>query len=296
MHYGAFYLGAVADADLYTPELIETNNTRASTIFGIGHLPDFTVQSVSGPASLMPGYPFMVKVTLCNQGTYGGSTGAYLVLSEDTDIRFSYDNPPASQDFLLDYLDSGYLEAGQCKTQEVMVYSWMPSQGSFYLGVVADAEQSQQELIETNNTRASVLIGYGTRPDFVIKEVSGPASAQPGQPFTASVTVCNQGTTPGHAEVMMVLSEDTEIRFNPFGHYEAQDVLVGMPYIPGSLEPGQCRTVSEQFYAGVPHEGPGTWVLSPTQASTSRSSSRPTTPSRASSWASATRRTTSSSR
>jgi subtilase family serine protease len=259
MRYGAFYLGAVADPGLTTPELIETNNTRASKVFGVGRLPDFIVQAVSGPASVMPGQPFTVKVTLCNQGTESGRTGAHLVLSEDTDIRFSYDAPSASQDSLLTFLDSGHLEAGQCQTQQVIVHTGIPLEGPWYVGVVADAERTRQELVETNNTRASGLIGYGHAPDLIIQAISGPPSVLPGQPFTASVTVCNQGTLPGHAEVTMVLSEDTDIRFSPNAHPESQDVMAGMVHLPGSLEPGQCKTVPAHLGAHVPHEG--AWYL-----------------------------------
>jgi len=259
MRYGAFYLGAVADPGNARPELLETNNTRASKVFGVGHWPDFIVQTVSAPASVMPGQPFQVKVTLCNQGTSGGSTGAHVVLSENTDIRFSYDGPPAAQDYLVSFLDSGYLEAGQCQTQQVYVYADAPFEGPRYVGVVADAERSRQELVETNNTRASALIGYGQAPDLVIQAVSGPASVTPGQSFSASVTVCNQGTVPGPAEVMMVLSEDTDIRFSYNAHPESQDLPAGMVYLPGSLEAGQCKTVPTQLYASVPYEG--AWYL-----------------------------------
>jgi len=257
--YGAYYLGAVADPGSSSLELIEANNTRASELFGVGNWPDFIVQQVSGPASVRPGDPFTVKVTLCNQGTLGGSTTAQLVLSEDTDIRFSYDGPPSAQDYPLEPLSSGHLEPGQCRTQQVQAYAWLPHEGAWYVGVVADPGRSVQELIETNNTRASTLIGFGNLPDLVIQSLSGPASVTPGQPFTASVTVCNQGTTSGPVNVMMVLSEDTDIRFSFSAPPESQDLPVGPLYVPGWLEPGQCKTASTELNGWVPHEG--AWYL-----------------------------------
>jgi hypothetical protein len=58
-------------------------------------------------------------------------------------------------------------------------------------------------------------MGIGWGPDIVISEVGVPASVMPGQMFTASVRTCNQGTLPlnGGAEVLLVLSEDPDIRF-----------------------------------------------------------------------------------
>ncbi|HLL06435.1 MAG TPA: hypothetical protein VK539_38040 [Myxococcaceae bacterium] len=50
------YLGAVAAPCQNWPELIESNNSRAGKLIGIGWGPDFVVQSVVGPASAEPGH------------------------------------------------------------------------------------------------------------------------------------------------------------------------------------------------------------------------------------------------
>ncbi|HYH99143.1 CARDB domain-containing protein, partial [Hyalangium sp.] len=253
------YLGAVADPGHGELELIETNNTRASKIIGVGHGPDFIVQSVIGPASILPGQPFTVSVTVCNQGTTSGSTDAQLVLSQDTTIRFSYGGPPSSEDLPLYNFYTGPLQPGQCRTEQVETSAWAPDPGAWYLGVIADPGNYQPELVETNNTRASVLTGIGYAPDIIIQEVSTQASAMSGQPFTASVKVCNQGTESGPAEVQLVLSEDTDIRFSFQAPPNSEDFPAGFFSIPGGLQPGECRTEQAEVHGWVPHEG--TWHL-----------------------------------
>jgi subtilase family serine protease len=251
---GGWYLGAVADPEQSQPELLEGNNTRASEPVGMGWRPDLIIQSVSGPASAQPGQPFTASVTVCNQGTTSGHAEVHLVLSEDTDIRFSYSGPPQQGDLPLDFFYVGLLEPGQCKTRQAQVFAHPPYEGGWHLGAVVDAADSQLELLENNNAAASTVVGMGWRSDLIVQSVSGPASAQPGQPFTASVTVCNQGTTSGHAEVQLVLSEDTDIRFTPDTPPYEQDLPLNMLYL-GMLDPGQCKTQQTQASAHPPFEG-----------------------------------------
>jgi subtilase family serine protease len=256
--HGAWHLGAVADPGEYEPELIETNNTLASEPIGIGYDSDFTIASVSGPPSIAPGEIVTISVKVCNQGTVSGSTDVQLVLSEDTDIRFSYNNPH-HEDLPLQSFHSGMLSAGQCRTQQVETAVNPPGFGGWYLGAIADPDDMTPELVETNNTRASALTGMGYEADYVIREISGPASIMPGQPFSASVTVCNQGTTGGHVDVQLVLSEDTDIRFSNDGPPGSQDLPLEFFSLPHPLEPGQCKTQQVQSFVQVPWEG--TWHL-----------------------------------
>ena len=258
-HDGAWYLGAVVDPGHSLQELIETNNTRASELFGIGYQPDFVIQAVSGPPSVLPGQGFTASVTVCNQGTVSGSSQVQLVLSADTTILFSPELPPEEQDLPLDSFPTGTLVPGQCKTEQVYTSAYAPEDGPWYLGAIVDPNLADPELIETNNALASKAVGIGYRPDFIIQAVSGPPSVMPGWPFTASVTVCNQGTAPGDTEVQLVLSNDTTIRFTPAEPPQGQDPSIAS-FPTGWLDPGQCKTQQVQAYARRCTTAPSTWA------------------------------------
>ncbi|HEX8826061.1 MAG TPA: CARDB domain-containing protein, partial [Archangium sp.] len=253
---GAWYLGAVVDPGNFRPEAREDNNALAGTRMGIGHNPDFVVTSVKGPASTMPGQQFTAKVTVCNQGTQGGSTEAELYLSADATITPT-NSPDPSTDQPVGYLPIHYLNPGQCQTLTQSVSAWVPSEGAWYVGAAVDPGNYRPELIDDNNTLAGTLMGVGHRPDFVVTTVKGPASVMPGQQFNATVTVCNQGTQADSTQVELYLSSDATITPT-----NSPDPSTDQPlgYVYGNyLEPGQCRTLTQSFSAWVPSSGP--WYL-----------------------------------
>jgi subtilase family serine protease len=233
---GAYYLGAVVDASSGVDELIESNNATAGSLIGIGWGPDLVVSAVSAPASALPGSPFTAAVTVCNQGTapsYGSSV----------DVRLSTDTSIGPEDLPVGGAPVSYLDPGQCVTVNVSAYAYAP-EGAYYVGALVDPGNTVPELIESNNGRAGNLLGIGWKPDLVVSAVTGPASAQPGSPFTAAVTVCNQGTAPSYGSSVEVrLSTDTSIG--------VEDALVGGAPV-NTLDPGQCATVNVNASASVP--------------------------------------------
>jgi subtilase family serine protease len=250
---GAWYVGAVIDPSNYRPELLEDNNTLADTRMGIGNKSDFVITEVTGPASVASGQQFTATVTVCNQGTEGDSTDVELYLSEDAAITPAVSSgPPTDQP--LGMMPVDYLNPGQCQTLTRTVSAYMPNEGTWYVGAVVDPGNHRPELIEDNNTLAGTRMGVGYRSDFVVTSVTGPASARPGQPFTATVTVCNQGTQGDSTEVELYLSSDAIITpMTPWG--PVTDQPVGMMPV-GYLNPGQCQTSTVSTYAHVPNEGP----------------------------------------
>ncbi|WP_257454155.1 CARDB domain-containing protein [Archangium lipolyticum] len=249
---GAYYLGAVADPYSDVAELLEDNNTRAGTRMGIGSKPDFIVSAVTGPASALPGQQLTASVTVCNQGTVGGSAPVEVYLSADTTITPNGPTGP-SPDSFVGSVPSPYLNAGQCQTLAVQGPAYVPADGAYYLGAVADPQSSVAELIEDNNTKAGTRLGIGNKPDFIVSAVTGPASAPSGQQFTASVTVCNQGTQGGSTSVEVYLSADTTITpSGPTG--PSPDSYVGSVYSQ-YLNPSQCQTLTLQGSPYVPTEG-----------------------------------------
>ncbi|OJH34098.1 hypothetical protein BON30_45295 [Cystobacter ferrugineus] len=258
----AFHLGAVVDPDNATPELIEDNNTHSGFLLGVGNGADFVITSVKGPASVEPGQPLTAQVTVCNQGTQAENTRVALLLSEDEFI--SYPSPSApSMDSLVNAKQLDPIAPGQCATVSLSGAVQVPPMSrqdvrAFHLGAVVDPDNATLELIEDNNTHSGYLLGVGAGADFVITSVKGPASAQPGQPLTAEVAVCNQGTRAESTRVTLLLSKDESIRV-PSSSAPSEDVVVGEQPVPPVL-PGQCVTVtlSGQAY-GSPPRWPGDW-------------------------------------
>ncbi len=250
---GAYYPGAIVDPQGSITETVETNNAKAGARMGVGYRPDFTISSVTGPASATPGQPITATLSVCNQGTQGGSAPLEVYLSADTTITPHGPSGP-SPDSFVGYTSSPFLNPGQCQSLTVQGPASVPSEGPYYLGAIVDPQNSQPELIEDNNTRAGNRMGVGYKPDFIVSSVTGPASATPGQQITATVSVCNQGTQGGSAPLEVYLSADTTITpHGPSG--PSPDSFVGYTSSP-FLNPGQCQTLTVQGPASVPSEGP----------------------------------------
>ncbi|WP_049876387.1 CARDB domain-containing protein [Sorangium cellulosum] len=224
---GAYHLGAIVDRDNWIPELIETNNAEVSAMIGVGNWPDLIVSAVSGPPSATPGSGFDASVTVCNQGTqpsYGSDVELYL----SADAAITEDDTPAGAGMV------PFLAPGQCTSVLVFASAYVPD-GTYHLGAIVDVNDWHEELIESNNGASGDLIGVGFQPDLVVSAVSGPPSAPPGSGFDASVTVCNQGTSPSYGvDLELFLSSDDAI--------SPADIHAGNGYVPG-LSPGQCTSV-----------------------------------------------------
>ncbi|WP_437766047.1 CARDB domain-containing protein [Sorangium sp. So ce281] len=232
---GAYHLGAIVDPQGWVPELIETNNAASGAPIGIGTLPDFTVASVSGPPSVLPGSGFDAEITVCNQGMTPGSSMVELRLSADATIT--------EADALAGGAPTPYLDPGQCAAVTIPASVYV-ADGAYHLGALVDPYDWQPELIETNNAAPGDLIGVGYWPDLVVSSVSGPPSIIPGGSFDASVTVCNQGTQTSYGtQVELLLSADATLTM--------ADSPAGSGPVP-YLDPGQCAAVTFPASAYVP--------------------------------------------
>ncbi|WP_275899196.1 CARDB domain-containing protein, partial [Pyxidicoccus caerfyrddinensis] len=252
---GAWYLGALADPYDIEFESDESNNSRLSGPMGVGYGPDFLVTAVEGPTSVQSGQSLAARVTVCNQGTSPGNPQVELYLSADEFIQPS-GGPGPQEDMLVGGAPSDTLFPGRCATVPIQGQAYTPppgTDGAYHLGAVVDPQHVQDELIEDNNTSSGYRIGVGSAPDFVITSVTGPTSVQDGQPLTAQVTVCNQGTNSGDSQVELYLSEDGYIQPNT-GPGPLEDSFVGNAPT-GWLMQGQCATVPIQGQAYTPPPG-----------------------------------------
>jgi len=265
----AFYLAAAVDTSHLEQELREDNNVRVGGLMGLGNRPDLVVTEVKGPASVRSSEHFMATVKVCNQGTT--STSGYypgsrleLFLSRDTELTLPdpYNPSPVPQD----QMSLGYvalydtLSPAQCVTKSVFVSAYPPpgtqSNGAYYLAAAIDTTQAEQELREDNNVHVGGLMGVGYGSDLVVTEVSAPGSLRPGQGFTATVKVCNQGTESvgggGYYDprprLELFLSRDTELTlpdpYYPSPGPQPDQVSIGDVELYETLSPAQCVTKS----------------------------------------------------
>ncbi|QRN93610.1 hypothetical protein JRI60_31095 [Archangium violaceum] len=250
---GEWHLGAIADPLHTQGELVPGNNTHVGGVLGVGEKPDLVIREVTAPTSVWPGNFFTVSATVCNQGTQRGTSNVEIVLSPD-----EVASPEGSTGSILGRVFPPDLAPGQCTT-EVLTSAFSPNlQGAYRLGAVVDPSNHLPELLESNNTAMSGLMGFGTSEDFVVKEVSGPAAARPGAPFLVSATVCNQGRLTRYTDVVFVLSADENISLpSEASSQQGGDVLLGRHFIPGFVEVDQCVSVSMEVSTSLE----GSWYL-----------------------------------
>jgi subtilase family serine protease len=201
--------------------------------------PDLWVSSVSGPSSATADSGFFVTVTACNQGVASaGST---------VELRLSTDSLITSTDPLVGSAPTGMLHPKQCATLQVRTRPARVADGLWYVGAVVDPDSSVSEGVETNNTRLSTPMAFGSGPDLQVSTVSAPASLSPAARFETAVTVCNPGTASASATVEVYLSKDTDV--------STSDTLVGSSPTK-TLEPGQCAALTVPSSVNVPE---GQW-------------------------------------
>ncbi|MBJ6762308.1 hypothetical protein JGU66_16180 [Myxococcaceae bacterium JPH2] len=262
----AYSLGAVIDANQAQSELREDNNTFVAGLMGVGNRLDLVVTRVSAPASVRPGNAFTASVTVCNQGT--SSTNASnipveLYLSTVPSLTMpGMGVPPPPTQMMLGATTVSWLAQGQCTTRSLTVNAYLPpaatGDGAYTLGAIVDSYRSEQELREDNNVFISGLIGVGNRSDLVITRLSAPPSVTPGNPFTASLTVCNQGTNPTNTSnipVELYLSTVASLTSPPTPPPATQR-MIGSTQLP-MVPPGQCLTVDVSVSAQLPPAATG---------------------------------------
>jgi hypothetical protein len=141
-----FSLGAIVAPEDWRPEVNESNNTYVHGLLGIGVEADFIVTDVTAPANGRPGEAFNASVTVCNQGTAPGQTDVELMLATGPE-------EPGGPTIAGAYF--GWIDMGQCSTQDVFVSPGFVDEGTWYLRAITNRGGFQPELIHSNNDRVS---------------------------------------------------------------------------------------------------------------------------------------------
>ncbi|MEK7679103.1 MAG: SBBP repeat-containing protein, partial [Deltaproteobacteria bacterium] len=148
---------------------------------------DLVVSSLTAPVAARAGLSVSVSYTVTNNGA-GASSASYVkfYLSTDTTI--------AASDIYLGQRSVGGLASGassSATTSLLIPQSVTP--GTYYIGAIADATNTNTESNESNNTRASSAVAVSGSIDLVVSVLSGPASVTKIITFNLSNTVKNNG-------------------------------------------------------------------------------------------------------
>jgi len=199
---GNYTFRAFVDSACLTAESNDSNNqsTLAYTVSQAGQLPDFRVTAISlSPSSPQPGQAVTAYVTVKNQGT-GAGDGGWL------DIWANQSSPAACGASGTTWAAVGALSVGQSKTLSLSLTA-PASAGSYTCRAFVDSVCQTPESAEGNNqtTLTYTVATASALPDFIVSSISfNPAQPIAGQPFTAYVTVKNQGAGPGDAKYLDV--------------------------------------------------------------------------------------------
>lgn len=233
---GQWHVAAWVDRAQAVSELVESNNTWIGGRTVVDDGPDFTLASVSGPATLPNGSsePITLTATVCNQGNVAAPALVEAYLSVDSKL--------SEADVLVGSAPVEKLAPGQCAP--VSVHGTVSvSSGLWYVAAWVDRANTVTERVEGNNIQLGDRLPAGHAPDLVLSEVSAPASVAVAQPVRATTQVCNQGTSPSAAAtVSFFLSLDVSIT--------AADSLLGSAPVP-ELQAGACAPVELTGLANV---------------------------------------------
>lgn len=245
------YVGAIVDPGWGQPELRKDNNALVGGVMSVANGPDLVVTSLDAPASLTPGNAFSASPRVCNVGTEPSpSTDVAIVLSTDDSWSLPGVGSPPPPSSHSSQANAGILpvpplQPGQCAAPFGTMSSYgppasMPDQ-PLYVGATVDPFMSRPELREDNNVFVKGRIGYGYGPDLSITGVTGPASVMPGQAFTATVTVCNQGTQPAYqgTRVDLYVLTGSTVPMPPQGMPPSPSLSAGWITLD-TLEPDTC--------------------------------------------------------
>jgi subtilase family serine protease len=213
---------AIAEAD-------EINNVGATGPITVAR-PDLVVTAITAPPSAAAGATITVAHTVRNAAREPGAAPGSV-----SRVHLSSDASIDGSDVDLGTVTVPPLGAGQIVTvvRAVTIPAQTPT-GVYQLIVRADDNGLVAETDETNNTHAVPLtIG----PDLIVRAVTGPSRAQPGQSLTFTATVGNLGSAVALPfTVAFYLSRDTALDTEGA-------LLLGTRTIPG-LAAGGTATAS----------------------------------------------------
>ncbi|MFY1828997.1 CARDB domain-containing protein [Myxococcus fulvus] len=261
---GTYYVGAIVDEQNNVLELREDNNAFIEGLVGFGDGPDLVVTDLGVPTSFrvsgFPGQQVNATVTVCNQGTQDSmSTQVQLYLSMDQELTSMGPGAPpypAMDQAPLGLANVPHLLPGSCTTIPTLLSPQLPPEangnpGAYYVGAIVDEYDNALELREDNNTFIEGLVGVGDGPDLVVTALTGPSFVRMGNSFTATVTVCNQGTQPSQSSSVYLYTSLGTVLTADSGMPSQDQTVIGVANL-NSLNPSSCSVQPLTVSASLP--------------------------------------------
>jgi trimeric autotransporter adhesin len=217
---GNYYIYAKADGNSTIAESLETNNIKVSAVLKIGA--DLNITTLTAAGSAGPGDTITVSDTVKNLGgVTSAATSMKYYLSTNTVIDGS--------DVLLG--NRAVSSLGPNATESVSQPFVIPAStavGTYYVVAAVDPDDLVDEVVETNNTRASAALRIG--PDLIVFSMTSPSTTTAGATISVSDTTKNQGGGAAAAST-------TSFYLSTNSSWDAADVLVGSRSVV-ALNPG----------------------------------------------------------
>ena len=201
--------------------------------------PDLVVTSVSAAAEAGAGQPLMVRWTTANRGS-GVTNPAHWT----TACYLSTDAMPDGTDLLLGAVtrETG-LAPGEQVGDSVVVNLPGWASGPLFLIVTADTRNEVYEGAAENNnvTRAALQVTLAAPADLVVRDVTVPLSALPGDSVTVSWTLANLSTNSAMGRVydVVYISADTS--------FDTADPALGVQALDVDIPPGGTQRFAQRF-------------------------------------------------
>jgi hypothetical protein len=260
---GTYYFVVAVDRPVVPPgkdsstvnlvfESSETGNLMASSAAGVTLGPNLAVSAVTAPSTLNVDQPLAVGWTVTNTGA--GDTGNIPI--QDS-VYLSYDQVLSDSSIYVGTVtETGGLTAGAHYTQSATLTLPSGLEGTFYVFVVTDTNQSvfEQDANGEIAFDSTALVIQATPPaDLVAGAVTIPANAVPGQDITINYQVANNGSNPANGAWTDLLY------LSPTQTWSVSDPLLGTVAEDRNLAAGASYTGT--LTAPLPAVHPGSYYV-----------------------------------